>query len=70
MSVALTTTTRQKQALVTHHARIAWMLVGATVAVVAGFATLNLILADNGMAVLHEHAAPLLPFLSRLTRQG
>ena len=43
------------------------MVVGAAVAVVAGFATLNLLLADNGMAVLNEHAAP---FLSRITRQG
>ena len=69
MSGALTTT-GQKQELVTHHARTAWMLVGAAVAVVAGFATLNLLLADNGLAVLNEHATPYLPFLSRLTRQG
>ena len=69
MSGALTTT-RQKQERVTHHARTAWMLVGAVVAVTVGFATLNLFLADNGLAVLNEHATPYLPFLSRLTRPG
>jgi len=69
MSGALTTT-RKKRGLATHHAHTAWMLAGAAVAVVAGFATLNLFLADSGMAVLNEHAAPYLPFLARLTRQG
>jgi len=69
MSGALTTTT-QKQKIMTHHAHTAWMLVGAVIAVTVGFATLNMLLADNGMAVLNEHATPYLPFLSRLTRQG
>ncbi|HUN89334.1 MAG TPA: hypothetical protein VMU28_11110 [Terriglobales bacterium] len=70
MSTALATTTQKKMRLGTHQAHIAWMLVLATVAVVAGFATLNLFLADSGMAVLNEHAGPYLPFLSRVTRQG
>lgn len=53
-----------------HQAHTVWVVLHAVIAVLVGFATLNLFLADSGMAVLNEHAAPYLPFLARLTRQG
>jgi len=56
--------------IVSHYAHLAWMLLNAAVAVVVGFSTLNMMLADSGMAVLNEHAAPLTTFIGRLTKQG
>ncbi len=53
-----------------HHAHTAWMVVLAAVAVVVGFSTLNMMLADSGLAVLNEHAAPFMTFCARLTRQA
>jgi len=53
-----------------HHARTSWMLASALMAVVAGIATLNLILTDSGMAILNHHLGPLMAHLSRLNRQG
>jgi hypothetical protein len=43
--------------LIGHQAHTAWILLGAVVAVTVGFATLNLFLADSGLAVLSEHAS-------------
>jgi len=54
----------------THYAHIAWMVTVAAVAVVVGFSTLNMMLADSGLAVLNEHAAPVMTFCARLTRQA
>lgn len=51
------------------YAHLTWMLALAAIAVVVGFSTLNMILADSGMAVLNEHAAPFMTFFARLTRQ-
>jgi len=53
-----------------HHARTAWMLLGAVVAVVAGFSMLNMVLAESGMEVLHAHTAPIANYVTRLIRQG
>ena len=55
---------------ITQHAHVTWMLSVATVAVVVGFATLNMMLADSGLAVLNEHAAPFMTLFARLTRHG
>jgi len=54
----------------TQMARTVWMLLHAMLAVVVGFATLNMVLADSGMAVLNEHSAIFTAFVGRLTRQG
>jgi hypothetical protein len=56
--------------VVTHSVRMGWMLLSAMLAVVVGFATLNMILADSGMAVLNEHSALFTAFVARLTKQG
>jgi len=53
-----------------HYAHYAWMVVHAVFAVVVGFSTLNMTLADSGLAVLNEHAAPYMTLLARLTRRG
>lgn len=60
----------KRGAAFTHYAHTGWQLLSATVAVVAGFSTLNMTLADSGLAVLNEHAAPLFTVFTRLTRQG
>ena len=54
----------------TQYVHTAWMVVVAVVAVVVGFSTLNMMLADSGLAVLNEHAAPVMTFCARLTRQA
>lgn len=56
--------------VVMHYAHTTWMLVLAVTAVGVGFATVNMMLADSGMAVLNHHAAPVMTFIGRLTRQG
>jgi hypothetical protein len=53
--------------LATHYVHTGCRLLGAAAAVLAGFSTLNMTLADSGLAILQEHTAPL---LSRFTRQG
>jgi hypothetical protein len=58
---------RGRGRLATHYAHTGWRLLGAAAAVVAGFSTLNMTLADSGLVVLQEHTAPL---FSRFTRQG
>ena len=54
---------------VAHYIHTSWMVLGAVIAVIAGFTTLNMFMADSGMAVLNEHAAPVMTFFARLTRQ-
>ena len=56
--------------IVTHYAHTGWLVVHAVVAVVVGFSTLNMTLADSGLAVLNEHVAPFGTFIARLTRHG
>lgn len=55
---------------VTQYAHVIWMVAVAAFAVVIGFSTLNMMLADSGLAVLNEHASPFMTFFSRLTRQA
>jgi hypothetical protein len=55
---------------VMQYAHLSWMLVVAAIAVVVGFSTLNMMLADSGLAVLNEHAAPFMTLFARLTRQA
>jgi hypothetical protein len=61
---------RGRARLATHYAHTGLRLLGAAAAVVAGFSTLNMTLADSGFAVLQEHTAPLATMFSRSTRQG
>lgn len=61
---------RRRGRIVTHYAHTSWRLAGALVAVVAGFSTLNMTLADSGFAVLNEHVAPFAAVFARMTRQG
>jgi hypothetical protein len=55
--------------VVVHFIRTVWMLLGAMLAVVVGFATLNMVLADSGFAVLNEHSPMLTAIMTRITRQ-
>ena len=52
------------------YAHLTWMVAVAAIAVVVGFSTLNMMLADSGLAVLNEHAAPFMTLFARLTRQA
>jgi uncharacterized membrane protein len=42
-----------------HYLRTSWALVNAVVAVVAGLSTLNMAVANSGMATLNQATAPL-----------
>ncbi len=55
--------------LVVHSAQTTWMVLGAVIAVAVGYATLNMVLADSGFAVLNEHSPMLTAFMARVTRQ-
>ncbi len=55
--------------LVVHSAQTTWMVLGAVIAVAVGYATLNMVLADSGFAVLNEHSPMLTTFMARVTRQ-
>jgi hypothetical protein len=55
---------------VTHYAHAGWRLVSAVVAVIAGFSTLNMTLADSGLASLNEQATPFTSLFARLLRQS
>jgi hypothetical protein len=71
MELAITTEEQAgRRGRATHYACTGWRLLSATAAVVAGFSTLNVTLADSGFAMLQEHTAPLTSILARLTRQG
>jgi len=56
--------------VVVHLIRTVWMLLAAMLAIVVGFATLNMVLADSGFAVVNEHSPMLTAFLTRMTRQA
>ena len=56
--------------VLTHFFRTLWMLLAAMLAVVVGFATLNMVLADSGFAVLNEHSPILTALFARVTRQA
>ena len=53
-----------------HYARVGWTLVNAAVAVIAGISTLNMVVANIGMATLNEVASPIMQQLARLGRQA
>jgi hypothetical protein len=53
-----------------HYARIGWTLVNAVIAVIAGISTLNMAVANTGMATLNEVASPLMQQFARLGRQA
>jgi hypothetical protein len=53
-----------------HYARTAWTLVNAVIAVVAGISTLNLAIANTGMATLNEAASPFMQQFARMGRQA
>ena len=54
----------------TQHARTMWIVLSAAVAIVAGFVTLNMTLADSGIVVMNQHLTPVLTALSRLRIRG
>jgi hypothetical protein len=53
-----------------HFARTLWTVIHATVAVVAGITTLNMAVANLGMATLNEVASPVFQQCARFGRQG
>jgi hypothetical protein len=71
MELAITTEQQAgRRGRATHYAYTGWRLLSATAAVVAGFSTLNMTLADSGLAMLQEHTAPITSMLARFTRHG
>jgi hypothetical protein len=57
-------------AQVGHYARTTWTLCNAVIAVVAGVSTLNMAVANTGMATLNHVTSPLLQQFARLGRQA
>jgi hypothetical protein len=53
-----------------HYVRALWTVAGAVVAVVAGISTLNMAVADAGLATLNEFAAPVMAQMARMGRQA
>ena len=53
-----------------HYAWTTWTLCNAVVAVVAGVSTLNMAVANTGMATLNEVASPFMQQFARLGRQA
>jgi len=71
MSNVITTAVQQTSSRIaqaSHYARIGWTLVNAVIAVIAGISTLNLAVANTGMATLNEVASPLMQQFARLGR--
>ena len=54
----------------THFVGTIWMVLTAMLSVIVGFATLNMVLADSGFAVLNEHSPMLMALVARVTRQA
>ncbi len=57
-------------AQVGRYARIGWTLTIAVIAVIAGISTLNMVVANFGVATLHEVASPFMQQLARIGRQA
>ena len=53
-----------------HYLRTSWALVNAVIAVVAGLSTLNMPVADAGMATINQVASPLMQQFARMGRQA
>jgi hypothetical protein len=53
-----------------HYARTTWTLALAVIAMIAGISTLNMLVANMGVAALHEVASPIMQQLARFGRQG
>jgi hypothetical protein len=53
-----------------HYARTTWTLCNAVIAVVAGVSTLNMAVANTGMATLNEVASPVMQQFTRFGRQA
>jgi hypothetical protein len=73
MSNVITTAMQQsggRLAQVGHYARTMWTLCNAVIAVVAGISTLNMAVANTGMATLNEVASPFMQQFARLGRQA
>jgi hypothetical protein len=64
------TTTSGRFAKVGHYTRTVWTLGNAVIAVIAGLSTLNIAVANTGMATLNEAASPFLQHFARLGRQA
>lgn len=50
-------------------ARQTWTLCNAMIAVIAGISTLNMVVANLGMATIHEFASPITQQFARFGRQ-
>ncbi len=55
-------------AIANQFARTIWTIANAMIAVVAGISTLNMAVANTGMATLNEVASPILEQLSSFER--
>ena len=52
-----------------HYARVGWTLLNAVIAVIAGISTLNMAVANTGMATINEFASPLMQQLAQMGRE-
>src|SRR4051812_10078621 len=59
-----------RTAQVSYCARQTWILVNAMVAVVAGISTLNMVVANLGMATINEFASPIVQQFARIGREA
>jgi hypothetical protein len=72
MSDVITTAMQQsggRIAPVGYYARMIWTLTIAVIAVIAGITTLNMVVANLGVATLNEVASPFMQQLARMGRQ-
>lgn len=73
MSQVITITLQQvagRTAQVGYCARQTWILLSAMVAVVAGISTLNMVVANLGMATINEFASPIMQQFARIGREA
>jgi hypothetical protein len=73
MSNVITTAIQQSSGRISqvgHYARTTWTLAIAVIAVIAGITTLNMVVANLGVATLNEIASPFMQQLARMGRQA
>jgi hypothetical protein len=73
MTTLITTALQQsghRVAVAGHYARTTWSLVNAVIAIIAGITTLNMIVANSGIATVNEVASPILQQFARIGREA
>jgi hypothetical protein len=70
MSNVITMAIERSGGRIAQAGRIGWTLAIAVIAVVAGISTLNMVVANFGVATLHEVASPFMQQLARIGRQA